>query len=104
MPIGDTKAKKCLLCTNLVKAKKLEIRKHLNEVHQMANAKTCAVCGFIYKSKMEIMSHGCEIPERKKTVKKEPVKHKVTIAIPTTDATLRFGQLKIRWFQKWCPG
>merc|ERR1712008_643329 len=80
IPVGNAKAKKCLLCHNLTNAKKMEIRLHLNEIHKIAKAKTCKVCLMIFKSIPDLNGHGCPIETTVKTPRKSNVL--VTSAAP----------------------
>ena len=68
-PVGNAKAKKCLLCPNLTNAKKMEIRLHLNEIHKIAKAKTCKICLLIFKSQADLQGHGCPLEASVKSPK-----------------------------------
>ena len=58
-PIGDAKARKCLLCTECVDVKKLLIVKHLQEKHGM-KARMCQSCRLIFQiSQMPL--HKCPV-------------------------------------------
>merc|ERR1712008_138362 len=79
-PVGNAKAKKCLLCPNLTNAKKMEIRLHLNEIHKIGKAKTCKICSLIFKSQADLQGHGCPLETIVKSPKKSTIS--VTPAVP----------------------
>ena len=80
--VGDVKAKKCLLCPDLTNAKNMEIRLHLNEVHQISKAKICKICSLIFKSIADLKGHGCPLETIVRSPKKSTIL--VTPAAPVS--------------------